>query len=225
MSALVLLSGGLDSTTVLAYARKKNKIVHSLSFDYNQRHRIEVQRAKEIAYDYKVSNRIIKIDLGQFGRSALTDSLLQVPKNEKLEDVSDEIPITYVPARNTIFLSLALAYAEIIQVKQIYLGVNSIDYSGYPDCRPEFVNAFERLANVATKFAVESNRIKIVAPFINMSKREIIQTGLNLGVDYSKTISCYDPDEYGRQCAKCDACLIRLDGFKHLGINDPAQYV
>ena len=225
MSALVLLSGGLDSTTVLAIALKENNRVNAITFEYGQRHQLEILRAKEIAASSKVHLKTIKVDLTQMGGSALTDINISVPKNDRVEEIAEEIPITYVPARNTIFLSLALSYAEIIGATKIYIGVNSVDYSGYPDCRPNYIKAFEKLANLATSFTDNEKKFEIKAPLIDMTKSDIIKRGLGLDVDYSRTITCYDPDEFGNQCGRCDACLIRMQGFSQIGIKDPAKYV
>lgn len=223
--AVVLLSGGLDSATVLAVARDRGFTCHAMSFDYGQRHRFELSAAGRVAAALKaVEHRVVKIDLsasGGFGHSALTDAI-DVPK-----DRGDEggVPVTYVPARNTIFLSIALGYAEIIGAFDIFLGVNAVDYSGYPDCRMAFVAAFERLANLATAAAAEGRgRYAIHAPLIKMTKEQIIRTGLALGVDYSLTHSCYDPDEAGRACGRCDSCRLRLRGFAEAGATDPIEY-
>ena len=224
-SAVVLLSGGLDSATTLAIACKQGLTCHALSFDYGQRHGFELQAARRIASAAGVAeHRIVRIDLsaeGGFGRSALTDHI-PVPKDRSGQE---GIPVTYVPARNTIFLSIALGYAEAIGAFDIFIGVNAIDYSGYPDCRPAFVQAFEQLANVATAAAIEGQgRFVVNAPLIHMSKAKIIQTGLGLGVDYSLTHSCYDPAEDGSACGHCDACKLRLEGFRTVGIEDPLRY-
>ena len=225
LKAIVLLSGGLDSTTTLAIAKSLGYDLFAISFNYGQRHKIELERAKTVAKEIKTKeHRIINIDLRQFGGSALTDDI-DVPTHRKNEEMSTSIPMTYVPARNTIFLSYALAYAEVIQCNNIFIGVTSVDYSGYPDCRPEFITAFEILANLATKAGVEGmDRIKIHTPLIHMSKAEIIKEGLSLGVDYSLTHSCYDPNEAGLACGNCDSCLLRLKGFKKLGVEDPLKY-
>lgn len=222
-AAVVLLSGGLDSATAMAIAISEGFGVYSISFDYGQRHRLELSAAKKVADKIGAKKHIIfQIDLRTFGGSALTDEI-EIPKNRSLD--SPGIPITYVPARNTIFLSIALGWAEVIGAENIFIGVNSIDYSGYPDCRPEFIEEFEKLANIATKTGVEGlTHIKIRAPLINMTKAEIIRRGTELGVDYSITISCYDPDSEGRACGRCDSCLLRLKGFAENGITDPALY-
>jgi len=225
LKAIVLLSGGLDSTTTLAIAKSLGYDLFAISFNYGQRHKVELERAKTVAREIKTKeHRIINIDLRQFGGSALTDDI-DVPTHRKNEEMSTSIPITYVPARNTIFLSYSLAYAEVIQCNNIFIGVTSVDYSGYPDCRPEFITAFEILANLATKAGVEGmDRIKIHTPLIHMSKAEIIKEGLSLGVDYGLTHSCYDPNEVGLACGSCDSCLLRLKGFKKLGVEDPLKY-
>jgi len=219
--AIVLLSGGLDSTTVLAIAKAHNFKCYALSFDYGQKQRSELESAKNIANQSKVAeHRIMKISLADIGGSALTDDKIDVPKYSE----SDEIPVTYVPARNTIFLSLALAWAEVIGCKKIFIGVNALDYSGYPDCRPEFIKAFEDMANLATKKSVEGEKIEIKTPLISMTKAEIIQKGLSLGVDYSQTISCYLANSNGEACGECDACVLRINGFNNANIKDPTFY-
>ena len=225
LKAIVLLSGGLDSTTTLAIAKSSGYDLFAISFNYGQRHKIELELAKTVAREIKAKeHRIINIDLRQFGGSALTDDI-DVPTHRGDEKISTSIPITYVPARNTIFLSYALAYAEVIQCNNIFIGVTSVDYSGYPDCRPEFITAFEIMANLATKAGVEGmDRIKIHTPLIHMTKAEIIKEGLSLGVDYGLTHSCYDPNEVGLACGNCDSCLLRLKGFKKLGVEDPLKY-
>ncbi len=225
LKAIVLLSGGLDSTTTLAIAKNLGYDLFAISFSYGQRHKIELERAKIVAREIKTKeHRIINIDLRQFGGSALTDDI-DVPTHRGDEKISTSIPITYVPARNTIFLSYALAYAEVIKCNNIFIGVTSVDYSGYPDCRPEFITAFEIMANLATKAGVEGmDRIKIQTPLIHMTKAEIIKEGLSLGVDYGLTHSCYDPNEVGLACGNCDSCLLRLKGFKKLGVEDPLKY-
>ena len=224
LPAIVLLSGGLDSTTCLAIARSEGYEVHALSFRYGQRHSYELERAAAIAKSHNVaSHTIANIDLGAFGMSALTDASLDVPKANSVEEIGTDIPITYVPARNTIFLSMALALAEVRQACDIFIGVNALDYSGYPDCRPEFIRSFEVMANLATKFSVQHKRvIRINTPLIAMTKAQIIQKGLQLGVDFSQTISCYDPGDQGKACGHCDACLLRQKGFAENGITDPA---
>jgi 7-cyano-7-deazaguanine synthase len=224
--AVVLLSGGLDSTTVLALVKSQGFAVHALSFRYGQRHQHELAAAQRIARQAGVvRHAVIDIDLAQFGGSALTADLA-VPKDRPASEIADGIPITYVPARNTIFLSLALAYAEVSGAFDIFLGINALDYSGYPDCRPEFLAAFQTLANLATKAGVEgSQRIQIHAPLLHMSKADIVRTGLALGCDYSQTHSCYDPAPDGSACGRCDACQLRLEGFRKNGLADPAPYL
>ena len=222
--AVVLLSGGLDSTTVLAMARKSGFETCAMTFRYGQRHDHEVSRARRIADKMGVLQHVVvDIDLRTFGGSALTDDV-QVPKSASAEEISDGIPITYVPARNTIFLSYALAWAEVLESRDIYIGVNALDYSGYPDCRPEFISAFQSMANLATKAGVEGHGVTIHSPLINLSKAQIIAQGLQLGVDYSQTTSCYDPASNGDACGSCDACLLRLRGFSQNGIEDPIRY-
>jgi 7-cyano-7-deazaguanine synthase len=223
--AVVLLSGGLDSATALAIARSEGFVCHALSFRYGQRHVIELAAAERVARHGGVaSHRLIDIDLRQFGGSALT-SEVAVPKKDSADEIGSDIPITYVPARNTIFLSFALALAEVIGADDIFIGVNALDYSGYPDCRPEYIVAFERMANLATKAAVEGRqRLKIHTPLIRLTKAQIIRRGLDLGVDYSLTSSCYDPDTTGAACGRCDSCLLRLKGFAENGVRDPIRY-
>ena len=222
--AVVLLSGGLDSTTVLAMARKNGFETCAMTFRYGQRHAHEVGMARKIADDMSVRQHVVvDIDLRTFGGSALTDDV-QVPKSDSAEDISDGIPITYVPARNTIFLSYALAWAEVLESRDIYIGVNALDYSGYPDCRPDYISAFQSMANLATKAGVEGHGVTIHSPLINLTKAEIIAQGLQLGVDYSQTTSCYDPASNGDACGSCDACLLRLRGFSQNGIDDPIRY-
>jgi 7-cyano-7-deazaguanine synthase len=225
MKSVVLLSGGLDSTTTLALAQQAGFDLLCLTFDYGQRHRIELGRARDIARRFgAMDHQIVKIDLRQFGGSALTDSI-DVPIDRNQEKMSTEIPITYVPARNTIFLSFCLAYAEVKQANDIFIGVNAVDYSGYPDCRPEFIAAFETLANLATKAGVKGKKsLKIHTPLIEFSKAEIIQKGLELGVDYAMTHSCYDPAEGEISCGVCDSCQLRLKGFQEAGVEDPIEY-
>ena len=224
--AIVLLSGGLDSATTLAISQADGFDVHAISFHYGQRHAIELASAARVAAAAGVrEHRAVNIDLSQFGGSALTSDLA-VPKERTAEQMSEGIPITYVPARNTVFLSLALAWAEVLPAADIFIGVNAIDYSGYPDCRPEYIAAFERLANLATKTGVEgTSHFRIHAPLIAMTKAEIIRQGLELGVDYSLTTSCYSPHPVtGRACGVCDACLLRLAGFRDVGVSDPIKY-
>jgi 7-cyano-7-deazaguanine synthase len=224
-SAVCLLSGGLDSATTLAIARRDGFECHALSFDYGQRHKIELAAAARVARSLgAVEHKTAFIDLRLFGGSALT-SEIDVPKDRPAAEMSHGIPITYVPARNTIFLSFALAWAEVLGSSDIYLGVNAVDYSGYPDCRPAYIAAFERMANLATRAGVEGDQnLKIHAPLIDLSKADIIRTGLSLGVDYSLTHSCYDPDPEGRACGHCDSCQLRLAGFAAAGSEDPVTY-
>ena len=218
--AVILLSGGLDSATTLAIAKKQNYECHTLSFRYGQRHGIEIEAAKRIAEFLQVcEHRVLDVDLSQIGGSALTDPEIKVPRYQ-----TSGIPITYVPARNTIFLSFALAYAEIKDCFDIFIGVNAVDYSGYPDCRPEYIKSFTKTANLATKSGIEGNKIIIHTPLINMTKPEIIKTGMDLGVDFGLTISCYQPDSNGRACGMCDSCRFRRMGFDQAGIDDPTQY-
>lgn len=218
--AVVLVSGGLDSATVLAIARDIGYHCYTLTVDYGQRHLIELHAAQCVAQSLgAVQHKIVKVDFGQFGGSALTDSGIPVPA---YGEASEAIPPTYVPARNTIFLSLALGWAEVINARDIFIGANAVDYSGYPDCRPVFIEAFARLANVATKAGVEGAEFKIHAPLMQMSKAQIIRRGRELGVDYAMTVSCYDPDPSGRPCGRCDACHLRAKGFNEAGLLDPA---
>ncbi len=221
--AVVLLSGGLDSATVLAIARDRGYAPHALSFDYGQRHGVELKAAKRVAAaEGIVEHRWIRIDLRAFGHSALTDTRIEVPHDRDEQAMSDgSIPVTYVPARNTIFLSYALAYAEVIEASDIFIGVNAVDYSGYPDCRPQYIAAFERMARLATRAGVEGAPLTIHTPLIDLPKTEIIRRGLQLGVDYGLTHSCYDPDAAGRPCGHCDACLLRIRAFEQLGMTDP----
>ena len=223
--AVVLLSGGLDSTTTLAIAKERCFLPYALSFRYGQRHEFELEAATRLARSMGVEQHtIIEIDLRSFGGSALTSDI-DVPKGRNAEEMCDGIPITYVPARNTIFLSFALAWAEVLQCSDIFIGVNALDYSGYPDCRPEFIQAFQTLANLATKAGVEGEtRITIHAPLINLTKAEIIKKGVELGVDYSLTSSCYDPSGLGEACGLCDSCQLRRKGFLEAGVVDPTRY-
>jgi 7-cyano-7-deazaguanine synthase len=223
--AVVLLSGGLDSATVLAIARAQGFELYALSFSYGQRHIWELEAAARVAASIGVAkHRTANIDLRIFGGSALTDDIA-VPKGRSADDMSHGIPITYVPARNTIFLSFALAWAEVLESSDIFIGVNALDYSGYPDCRPEFIESFEKMANLATKAGVEGRQsLKIHTPLIAMTKAEIIQTGSALGVDYALTSSCYDPSESGEPCGECDSCVLRQKGFRENGIEDPLTY-
>ena len=220
--AVCLLSGGLDSSTCLAFARREGFACHALSFDYGQRHKIELASARRVAAALgAVEHRVVSFDLRLFGGSALTSDI-DVPKGES----SAGIPVTYVPARNTVFLSFALAWAEVLESSDIFIGVNAIDYSGYPDCRPEFIAAFERMANLATRAGVEGiTRLHIHTPLIALSKREIIELAKELGVDLGLTHSCYDPDSRGRACGRCDSCRLRLKGFAEAGMKDPLEYV
>ena len=219
-TCIVLLSGGLDSTTVLAIANQKFS-VHTLSFDYGQRHKFELESVKKIINHFQLNkHKTIKIDLGQFGQSALTDNI-DVPKNS---EIGKEIPITYVPVRNTIFLSYALAYAEVNEIYDIFIGVNALDYSGYPDCRPEYIQSFEKMSNLGTKFTQGDKKIKIHTPLIDLTKSNIIKKGNELGVDYSITHSCYDPSIDGLACKECDSCILRKKGFLEAGIPDPTIY-
>ncbi len=218
--AVVLLSGGLDSVTALAIAKEQGFTCYTLSFDYGQRHSTELLAAEKLSKSMAaVEHKIIPIDLRAIGGSALTDNEIAVP-----EDHQVGIPITYVPARNTVFLSIALAWAEVLQAQAIFVGVNAVDYSGYPDCRPEYINAFEQLANLATKAGVEGQKLSIQAPLIEMTKAEIIQHGSKLGIDYSQTVSCYQADKEGRACGRCDSCRFRQQGFEQAGIKDPTRY-
>jgi 7-cyano-7-deazaguanine synthase len=218
--AVVLLSGGLDSATVLAMARAQGFECHALSVDYGQRHHAELAAAQRVARMLGAAeHRVVNIDLTGFGGSALTDSSIAVP-----EQPGEGIPLTYVPARNTIMLSLALAWAEVLQAQDIFIGVNAVDYSGYPDCRPAFIDAFERMANLATKAAVEGHALTLHAPLLHLSKAEIIRQGSALGVDYAQTVSCYQADDEGRACGVCDSCRLRRAGFAAAGVDDPTTY-
>ena len=219
--AVVLLSGGLDSATCLAIAAKRGYRCHALSFDYGQRSLVEIEAARRQARNQQVADhRVLKLPLGQFGGSALTDRGIDVP-----ETPDAGIPITYVPARNTIFLANALAWAEVIRADAIFIGVNALDYSGYPDCRPEYIEAFQRLVNVATKAGVEGAKIALEAPLIHMSKAEIIRAGMELGVNYADTLSCYQADAQGLACGRCDSCRLRREGFAAAGVVDPTRYL
>jgi 7-cyano-7-deazaguanine synthase len=225
MNAVCLLSGGLDSSTCLALARRDGYTCYALSFDYGQRHRVELHAARRVAKALNAEGHVIApVDLRVFGGSALTGDI-DVPKGRSSSDMTAGIPVTYVPARNTIFLAYALALAEVSEAADIFIGVNAIDYSGYPDCRPEFIEAFERMANVATKAAVEGSlRIRIRTPLIGMTKAEIIRCAREVGLDLSLTHSCYDPDEHGHPCGECDSCLLRRKGFAEAGLADPLPY-
>jgi len=222
--AVVLLSGGLDSATVLAIARSEGFLCSCLLVDYGQRHRVELERARVVARAQGVQDvRVVQVDLRSIGGSALTAEI-DVPKDRAESERGTGIPVTYVPARNTLFLALALGLAETLGATDLFIGVNAVDYSGYPDCRPEFIRAFEALANLATRAGVEGARFQVHAPLSGLRKAEIIQTGARLGVDYALTHSCYDPDALGRACGRCDSCLIRSDGFRAAGVPDPTQY-
>ncbi len=223
--AVVLLSGGLDSTTTLAIARSQGFVPYALTFRYGQRHGIEIDAARKIAERFGVAQHVVtQIDLREFGGSALTSDIA-VPKGRSSSDMNDGIPITYVPARNTIFLSFALAWAEVLGAFDIFIGVNALDYSGYPDCRPEYIEAYRKMADLATRAGVEGKQsMTIHTPLIELSKREIVLRGLELGVDYADTMSCYDPSTDGVACGECDACLLRLKGFAEAGVNDPVAY-
>lgn len=218
--AVILLSGGLDSATVVAMAKAQGYACYTMSFDYGQRHRAELDAAARVARDLGViQHKVIGLDLDGMGGSALTDTSINVP-----ETLGEGIPVTYVPARNTVFLSLALGWAEVLEARDIFIGVNAVDYSGYPDCRPEFIEAFERLANLATKAGVEGNGFTIQAPLQNMSKADIVKAGVALGVDYGLTVSCYQADDQGQACGKCDSCRLRAEGFAAAGVSDPTRY-
>lgn len=220
--AVILLSGGLDSTTLLAYAQKQGFECYSLSFDYGQRHQVELIAAQNVAKHFLVkSHQVMQMNMNAIGGSALTDDSINVPVGGV---DSSEIPVTYVPARNTIFLSYALALAEVIEANHIFIGVNSVDYSGYPDCRPEYITAFETMANLATKTAIDGNKIHIETPLIDLTKAEIIQMGIDLGVDYSHTVSCYQASVEGKACGICDSCRLRKQGFNEAGLADPTIY-
>jgi len=219
-SAVILLSGGLDSITALALAREAGHNCYALSIDYGQRHRAELRAARELARDFDVKDHLVlAVDLTAVGGSALTSAAIDVPTTGGVG-----IPVTYVPARNTVLLSLVLGYAETLDANYLYIGANAVDYSGYPDCRPEFIDAFERLANLATKAAVEGQKLHVVAPLIDLTKAQIIQAGLRLGVDYAKTVSCYQADERGYACGQCDSCELRRQGFLDAGVADPTHY-
>lgn len=223
--AVVLLSGGIDSTTTLTIAIAKGYDAYALSFDYGQRHQIETEAARRVAKSLGAKeHRVAKIDLRIFGGSALTDDI-DVPRKRSEKEIAHGIPITYVPARNAIFLAYALAWAEVIPASDIFLGVNAIDYSGYPDCRPEFIEAFENVANLGTKAGVEGRRFQIHTPLIKFSKAEIVRKAVELGIDLSLTHSCYDPTLEGLACGECDSCLLRLKGFREAGMKDPTRYV
>jgi 7-cyano-7-deazaguanine synthase len=219
--AVVLVSGGLDSATVLAIARDQGCECYALSFDYGQRHRIELEAAQRVSENLgAAAHKLVQLDIGWMGGSALTDTRLNVPHQH-----SEGIPITYVPARNTIFLSVALGWAEVLNARDIFIGVNAVDFAGYPDCRPEFIQAFQNLANLGTRAGLEGHGFRVHAPLINLSKAEIIVAGVRLGVDYALTLSCYEPDAAGRACGTCDSCRLRAEGFAAAGIPDPTPYV
>jgi 7-cyano-7-deazaguanine synthase len=218
--AVILLSGGLDSVTVLAMAKEQGFECYTLSFNYGQRHDVELVAAQKLSKQVgAVEHKVITIDLRSIGGSALTDTNIDVP-----EQIEGGIPVTYVPARNTVFLSIALGWAEVLSAQAIFVGVNAVDYSGYPDCRPQFIEAFEHLASVATKASIEGQKLSIRAPLINMTKADIIQQGIRLGIDYSQTISCYQADSQGHACGRCDSCRFRQQGFEQAGITDPTLY-
>jgi len=219
--AVILLSGGLDSITVLALAQQQGYNCYALSFDYGQRHNAELDAARKIAKQYQVvEHKVIRLDLGNIGGSALTDTRIDVPTSPQ-----SGIPVTYVPARNTVFLAYALGWAEVLNAHDVFIGVNAIDYSGYPDCRPEYIAAFQTMANLATKAGVEGHPIRIHTPLIALSKAQIIEQGLAHGVDYAMTVSCYAADLQGRACGQCDACRLRIAGFRDLGVADPTRYI
>lgn len=219
--AVILLSGGLDSATVLAMAREQGYACYSMSFDYGQRHRAELQASVRVAEQLGVvEHKVVGLNLNGIGGSALTDQAIAVPE----DGLAEGIPVTYVPARNTVFLALALGWAEVLSAQDIFIGVNAVDYSGYPDCRPAFIEAFQQLANLATRAGVEGAGFRIRAPLQDMSKAQIIAEGVRLGVDYALTVSCYQADEQGRACGKCDSCRLRAEGFKAAGIADPTRY-
>jgi 7-cyano-7-deazaguanine synthase len=219
--AVVLISGGLDSATVLAIARARGCECYGLSFDYGQRHRVELEAAQRVANGLGVAmHKVVQLDIGWMGGSALTDARLAVPHQP-----TTGIPVTYVPARNTIFLSVALGWAEVLNARDIFIGVNAVDYAGYPDCRPEFIQAFQNLANLGTRAGLEGHGFRVHAPLINLSKAEIIATGVRLGVDYALTLSCYEPDAAGRACGTCESCRLRTQGFAAAGVPDPTPYV
>lgn len=224
--AVILVSGGIDSSTVLAMVARQGYEIYALSFNYQQRHMIELEKIRQFIKDYPVKEHcIVNIDLRSFGGSALTDEAIDVPTYRQASELSDDIPITYVPARNTIFLSYALGFAEVKGADDIFLGVHSTDYSNYPDCRYEYIKSFEAMANLATGRAVKGDQIKIHAPLINVTKSEIVAMGLKMKVDYSLTISCYNPTSAGESCGKCLACLVRLEAFENNGLKDPVMYV
>ncbi|MEJ5300622.1 MAG: 7-cyano-7-deazaguanine synthase QueC [Thermodesulforhabdaceae bacterium] len=224
--AVVLLSGGIDSSTALAIARSEGYELYALTFRYHQRHAVEIESAKAVARYMGVKEHLIlDLPLNLIGGSALVDRSIAVPKDRSVDKIPSDIPVTYVPARNTIFLAFAVAWAEVLGTGDIFIGVNALDYSGYPDCRPEYIGAFERMANLGTKVGVEGKiTFRIHTPLIRLTKAEIIRRGLELGMDYRLTVSCYDPDEEGRACGKCDSCLLRKKGFAEAGVDDPTEY-
>jgi 7-cyano-7-deazaguanine synthase len=224
--AIVLLSGGIDSTTVMAMVRSEGYEIFSLSFQYGQRHAAELNASQKVARAFGAKeHRVVSIDLKSIGGSALTDARAAVPKGRSQKQMQGKIPVTYVPARNTIFLSYALAWAEVLGACHIFIGVNAVDYSGYPDCRPEYIEAFQKMANLATKAGVEgAGKIRILAPLIDLNKAQIIQRGYELGIDYGITHSCYDPSADGNACGQCDSCVIRRKGFREAGVSDPTRY-
>lgn len=218
--AVILVSGGLDSATLLAMAKAEGYVCHTLAFDYGQRHRAELAAAEKVSKAFGAAeHKVVTLDLRSIGGSALTDQNIAVPTER-----SEGIPVTYVPARNTVFLSIALGWAEVLGARDIFIGVNAVDYSGYPDCRPEFIAAFQHLANIATKAGVEGQPLRVRTPLITLSKADIIRQGIALGVDYSITVSCYQADELGRACGRCDSCYLRREGFKVAGVSDPTPY-
>ena len=218
--AVILVSGGLDSTTVVAMAKSQGYDCYTLSFDYGQRHRSELEAAQRVSKLMEViEHKVVKLDLGTIGGSALTDTSIDIPEEE-----TSGIPVTYVPARNTVFLSIALGWAEVLGANDIFLGVNAVDYSGYPDCRPEYISAFETVANLATKSGVEGQKLSIHAPLIDMTKAQIVHTGLALGVDYSQTVSCYQASLEGQACGRCESCRLRRQGFEQAAVKDPTRY-
>ena len=222
--AVILVSGGLDSATTLAIAKEQGYDCYAMSFNYGQRHQVELESAKVVSSSMgAIEHKVVNLGLGDIGGSALTDDNIAVPQNTD-EDISIHIPVTYVPARNTVFLSLALGWAEVLGAEAIFIGVNAVDYSGYPDCRPEYIAAFQTMANLATKKGVEGQLIKIETPLINLTKAEIIQKGTSLGIDYSKTLSCYAPDTEGKACGLCDSCRLRRQGFEDANLPDPTSY-
>jgi len=218
--AVILVSGGLDSTTVVAMAKSQGFDCYTLSFDYGQRHRSELEAAQRVSVHMAVcEHKVVKLDLGTIGGSALTDKSIDIPEEE-----TSGIPVTYVPARNTVFLSIALGWAEVLGANDIFLGVNAVDYSGYPDCRPEYISAFETVANLATKSGVEGQKLSIHAPLIDMTKAQIVHTGMALGVDYSQTVSCYQANSEGQACGRCESCRLRKQGFEQAAVKDPTRY-